>query len=379
MPRMYRCIMLAASIGVSGVTATAADWEGSFSSGLSAGWVSNPALIANNPRDDRLAALTFSGRATLSTELTTLTLTPRFAATRHDAERQLDTDTAALDAALARRGERSQWSLTAQALVDSTLTSELGQSGATQLNNRLESLSIGGAYQQQVTQRLSWFANAGALTNHYVEAAGTGLNDYRYLTLAAGSGWTYREGSQVALVLGADRTLPRRGEGQNAWSVSLRWTGQWSERTTWALRGGATRFDTGGGPSTGALMEASFGTRTERLDWNFSLRHDVSPIGYGLLVRKDQATMSLAARLSVRSSLNLYAALLRSEPPSRLAATRFGGSQYWQAGAEWRRRMTESLDLTASMSHVRARGGQTGGWAIGSQGRIGIAWQGRRT
>ena len=142
-------VLLAVACACAGapVRVRADESQGSWSGGLSAGWVSNPSLTVGNTADDRLVALTVAGHATLGTELGTLTLTPQFFATLHDADRRLDTDTGSLDLSYSRKLENAKWDLSAQAVVDSTLTSELGLTGANTINRRHESLQLGGGYQ----------------------------------------------------------------------------------------------------------------------------------------------------------------------------------------------------------------------------------------
>jgi hypothetical protein len=367
---------IAMVLGADGVRA--ADWERSLTSGLAAGWVSNPALVVAERTDDRIAALTLSGRAVARTELGTLTLTPRFAVTRYDSNRTLDNNTGALQLDYARHSERSQWAISAQGLVDSTLTSELGLTGASNINRRHESANAGGSFQTSTTRKLSWFANASWIGHRYIDAFSTGLNDYQYVSAGSGAAWTFNERSQLSLVLGSDRTLPKQGADQNAWSASLRWAGSWTERSSWSIQGGATRFDTAGGMATGALVELTASSASERAHWTASLRHDVSPIGYGLLVRKDQAAFNYGRNLSEHSDLGVFLNYIRSDPPNQLQSALYHGAQYLQAGAEWRWRLTDALDLNASCSHVRARGSQVAGWATGNEARIGVVWQSGR-
>lgn len=356
--------------------AGAADWNSSLSAGLSAGWNSNPALTARDMPDDRLAALTLSADATARTERDTFSVTPRFTATRYEVDRSLDTDTGSLDLSYARRFERSRSQVSLQALVDSTLTSELGQSGITDVNRRHESLAAAASQEWSLGESLSWSASGSWQAHRYIDAASTGLNNYRHAGVSTGPMWSLSETTQAGLVLGAERTMPNTGNDQNAWSASVRIGGRWSERSAWNVQGGATRVDAGTGMSTGALVEASASSGSERLRWSASLRHDVSPVGYGFLARKNRLQLSVAGEPGERDSVSIFAAYSRSGALKFARFTVFDASQYVQAGIEWRRRLFERVELAGSLSHVRARSGRLAGWADSTQARLGLVWLG---
>ena len=358
--------------------ARAADWDARTTASVAAGWASNPALRPGLSEGDRLAALSLSATALARTETSQFSMSPKFSAVRYDLERALDTNTGSFELHYSRTGERGNWTAAAQALVDSTLTSELGLSGISSINRRHESLLLSGGNESMLTPALSAFVNAAWTANRYIDAAGTGLNDYRYFSVNAGPSLTFSERLRGFLVLGADRTLPAAGRAQSARSASLRLGGTWSERTSWSLLAGATRVETGTGSTLGSIAEASASSGRERLHWTVSLRHDVSPIGYGLLARNDRASASALFNLGERSNVNLYVNLIRSAPLQRGGVSAFDGADYAQLGGEWRWRLFRSLDVSASASQVRSRSGHPAIWANGSQVRLGVTWQSRR-
>ncbi len=371
---LHMCLLLLAGGGC----AWSADQQHSLTANLASGWVNNPALVRGGAPDDLLAVLTLSGRLAARRERDTLSLTPRFTATRYEGGRSLDTNTGSLELAYGRSGERGSWNLSAQGLVDSTLTSELGQSGVSDVNRRHEVLTAGGGYEWNHSERAAWRASGAWTSHHYADAAGTGLNDYRHVAASLGPTWSLRETTQASLVLGAERTLPRKGSDQSAFSASLRLAGSWNELAAWTVQAGGTRADAPGGKSNGALVALSVSSGGERLRFGADLRRDISPIGYGLLARKDRAGITLNASVTQASSLNLNVGYIRSAALRRAQLTLFEGAQYLQLGGEWRQRLSDRLDLTVSYSHVRAQGGRLPDWAMSNQARIGITWQSRR-
>lgn len=359
-------------------TGRAADWQDLLVANLTGGWVSNPSLLPDVSQGDRFASLTLSGTGALSTEVSQLTFAPRLAVTRYDMFKNLNTDTGAVDAAYTRTFERGKWTFSAEALVDSTLTSELGLTGITNINRRHEAYSGTTSYESSPQERLSWFANGLWASNRYIDAASVGLEAYRYVSANLGPTWSFSDRVSSSLVLGADQTSTQSSPNQDTHSASLRVNSQWSERSAWSLQAGTTQVDAGPSHSTAALLVLTASSTGERYHWDASLRHDVSPIGLGTLARTDRATFNLHTALSERSELNFYCNLIRSAPASIAQFTVYNGAEWAQLGAEWHRQLTGNFDAIAGFSRAHARSGTAVPWADQTQIRLSILWQSRR-
>jgi hypothetical protein len=157
----------------------------------------------------------------------------------------------------------------------------------------------------------------------------------------------------------------------------------------WHASAGATRVDISGssGAPTSGVFELGVTRQGERVQWDFSVKQAVLPIGFGLLAREDVAALTAVLNLSERSTLNLSCSAVRSYPVSlslylapeiSLRYQIYSGAAWGQAGAEWQYHFSPRWALSAAYTQSRARNYAFAEWADGSQARLGIVWQSGR-
>jgi len=367
------------TIATAGVAAYgAADWSESLEASANTAYVTNPRMLAGSNTADRYGALTVDGSITAQTERVQLSVTPRFAATRYQDDSTLNTDTGVIDVNSLWKLERGQWGLNAQGLVDSTLTSELGLTGITTINRKHEYGSFSGNYQFFATERLSWLMQGTWAIVRYSDAGRFGLRSYDYASVQLGPTWNFSERLQGSLLLGADRIMPQGDNFQYDTSASLQLKRVINERSSWHVSVGETRVDLGMSVGTSSLFELGATRQSERVQWDISLLRNVTPIGLGLLARKDQAALTVTGATSEHCTLRLSLSVIRSAPVTFYQFRLYNGAVWGQLNAEWRWQISPRWASTIAYSRGRSRIDNGGLWADGNQARINLAWQSGR-
>ena len=366
------------------------DWSETLEASGNVAYVTNPLWQPGSSFTDRTAQLVVDGSTQMTTEVSQLSVTPRFAIIRYDEERDLDITTGSLALAFQDKGERGQWNASGLAQTDSTVTSELGQTGITNVNFRHEGYSASIGYQYFATERLGWLLQgSGQLTRYNSDAERYGLTGYDYGGIQFGPTWSISERLQGALTLETDRVSPGNGAAEKDYSASVQLKRSLTEQYTWHASAGATRVEVSGssGVSTSGVFDVGVTWRGERVQWDLSAKRAVLPIGLGLLARQDAAALSVTIAVSEHSTLNLSCNAMRSDPVSlsfyfapgiSLSEQVYGGASWAQAAAEWQYHLSPRWSLSAAYSRAHALNYSINEWANGSQARVGVVWQSGR-
>lgn len=383
-----RRIMLTAIAIAAGGASPAADWSKTLEAATNATYLTNPQLQAGSNLADRSALLTVDGNTTMQTERGQLSVTPRFSMTRYQRETGLDINTGSIDLASVEKLERGQWTLSGQALTDSTVTSELGLTGITNVNRRHDAGTVSMGYQYFSTERLSWQLQGTWAVTRYSDALRFGLTDYDYASVQFGPTWNFSERVLGSLNFEADQITPQAGSIEKDYSANLVLKRSFSEQYSWKASVGATRVDTGtSGSGTSSVFELDATRQGERVQWNVAVKRAVLPIGLGLLAREDVATLGMVVSTSERSDLNVSLNIIRSDPVTlslhlapgiSLNYQVYSGASWGQATAEWRYHFSPHWAVSAAYQQARARNYNVTQWANGNQARLGILWQSGR-
>ena len=346
-------------------------------------YVTNPTLEVGSHLSDETAQLIVADHTTAETERGQLTLTPQFSATRYKHESDLDITTGSLDLAFVEKLERGQWSFDAQGLTDSTVTSELGTTGVTNVNRRHTAGSLSLGYQYSSSERLTWQVQASGQLTRYTDAAAFGLVNYDYGSAQFGPLWSFSERVQGSLNLEADRINPQGGIKQDNYSAYVQLKRSFSEKYAWRVSAGATRIDYGSasasaGSATTSVYELGASRKGERVQWDVSIKRAVLPIGIGLLAPETVAAFAMTVATTERSSLSLTVNGIRTEPVHEYQFLVYSGGWWGQVAAEWKYQFTTHWALSAAYIAARARYSSESDWANGNQARFGILWQSGR-
>jgi hypothetical protein len=373
-----------------GAFSPAADWSETLEASANAAYDTNPQLLPGSRIADRSAQLAVDGNSSMGTEVSQLTVTPRFSIIRYDREKNLDITTGSVALAFQDKGERGQWNASGLAETDSTVTSELGQTGITNVNFRHDGYNASVGYQYLATERLAWQVQGfGQITRYNSEAERYGLTSYNYGSILFGPTWSFSDRLQGSLSVETDQISPQSGTTEKDYSASAQLKRSLSEKYSWRASAGATRVEVRGSPGTptSAVFEVGATRQGERVQWDLSAKRAVLPIGLGLLAREDVAALSAVVALSERSTLNLSCNVIRTDPVTlflylapqiSLRYQVYSGATWGQATAEWQYHFSPHWALSAAYMQARARNYSVMEWANGNQARLGILWQSGR-
>ena len=385
-----RIIMLTTIATTRGGLAPAADWSESLDANATIAYDTNPALLPGSNLVDRSAQLAVDANTQLTTEVSQLTATPRFAIIRYDDEKNLDITTGSLALAYQDTGERGVWNLSGLAQTDGTVTSELGQTGITNVNFRHNAYSAAIGYQYLSSERLSWLVQGtGQITRYNGEAGSYGLTGFSYVGIQFGPSWKFSERLQGSLNVATDRVSAQNGAPERDYSVTVQLKRAWSEQYSWHASAGATRIENPASPAapTSGVFELGATRQGERVQWDLSAKRAVLPIGFGLLAREEVAALSAVFAATEHSTLSLSCNAIRSDPVSlslyfapgiSLRYQVYSGATWAQATAEWQYHFSPQWLLSAAYMRARARSYNLDEWANGNQARLGVAWQSGR-
>ena len=377
--RVAQLIMLTSLAAASSRETRAADWSGALDAGTNLAYVTNPLWIPGSHATDELAQLSVDGKTTAQTELGELTVTPHFSSTRYDHDTALDLDTGSLDLAYQRKLERGQWNFDAQALTDSTVTSELGTTGLTEINRRHYANSLSVGYQYLLSERLSCLVQGAWQGTRYTDALQFGLTDYSYASALVSPTWSLSDRMQGSLNLSVGRLAPDVGFRQDSDSLALQLEHKVTEQYSWRASAGATHTDAGSaGTTTDWVFELAASRQTERVHWDVSVKRAVLPIGLGYLAPQTAATFALAVAATERSAVSLSLAGLRTDEVKYGNLILASGATWVQGSVEWRFNLSPRWTVSGTYQHGRSRGLEASVWADADQARINVTWQSGR-
>jgi hypothetical protein len=368
------------TIATAGSRATpAADWSGRLDSALYGGYVTNPQLIPHSDVADESAVLNADGNASMQTDRTQLTVTPRLSLTRYLHRSDLNFTLGGIDLKWLEKYERGQLTCAADFLTDSTLVSELGLTGVTHVNRRHDVGTLTLGYQHSQTERLAWVIQGTGQVTRYSDSPQYGLVNYNYGALQFGPTWNFSERVQGSLTFEADRILPQDAPTEKAYSVNVELKRNFTEQYAWRASAGAAKVTAGTADyGTTSVFQLGATRQGERVQWDVSAGRSVVPIGFGFLARSEQADLSVVAGTSEHSTLTVSFSAIRTEPVIVSDFLIYSGASWGQLTTEWKYNFSEHWALSVAYLQARARNGNLQELGIGNQGRLGIVWQAGR-
>lgn len=326
--------------------ALAAEWQVVPSANIGTSYADNPRLLPSGGSSSEGAVGEINASLRRLTETTELSLRPRLYSSHYSDDDSLSSDNQYLTAGYRWLGERSEWKSEAGLTRDTTLTSELGETGLVQTNRRRQATTFSVAPSVMLTERVSGGIQMYLLDNRYHDAELTGLVDYRYTALSLFSSMTLSDaGSSFTVTaqsgnLSAD--IPGSGDTRDG-TLRLSWTYQPWLLWTVSLSGGPSVVETDAGNDSGAVFDAEIKRQGERWSLVTTAGRSLSPTGRGVLTRRDQVTLRLNRSITERLSATVGAQWVRNEdllPQQRLATYqvdygRLDLSANWRLSRDW--------------------------------------------
>jgi hypothetical protein len=272
---------------------------------------------------------------------------------RYHGDARLDATDLILDGSLKRVFERGQAGASLGYVRDSTLASELRQTGVVQANRQRARVSLNPSWTSQISERASLTLGYDYAQVKYENAEGTGLTGYRTQTPYGIFSYRLSERSRLEATGGVSRLLrdsPR--DTLRTVYAQILLEHDLSEVLTAKLGIGANRVRfSSAGSKGGWLAQGSLERRYETGRVSLGVARELNPTGAGELTQTDRLFASWSGKLSPQLSYGLNGAIYRNEP---IRST--GGStadQYYRLSANLGWLMTERWSIEAEIAHAR--------------------------
>ncbi len=249
-----------------------------------------------------LAASAYLARATATD---TLALVPRVTVSRYSGEDALDSDDWAANALWRHEGERLHFDLDAGLADDSTLTTEVGETGFIEGNTRRRAGSVAATLTQYLETRHMLQYAISATDIEYQRARDTGLVGYRYP--AASLLYVFSNTARFSTTFGASATrldapdAHVRSDTRGA-QLGVRFLA--AERCALEARVGSTATSARGRVDHNRTVYAGLTWNDELSRIELSASREVEASGRGVLVNADDVRLRFSRELTERLSLD---------------------------------------------------------------------------
>jgi hypothetical protein len=371
----------AVTAGLTSSSAFAAEWTFAPASQLYTLAQQNPRLGAADKETTTAIGALASLRMQRRTERLDVSIQPTFDLQRYQQDTDLDRSNQQLDATLALHGERVHWKGAVSAGRDTTLTSELGTTGRTQLNQRHESADASLGPIWQASERVAIGSSLAWQLERYPERADAELTGSRYSMFSAFTEYTLSDRTRLTLT-GSAGHLNSDGERPDSDNASVRLQGHYSWSPLWMLKIGA-------GPSwvraeqrdaeRGVVYNFDVERRFERSSLAFRVERSQSPSGRGLLSELEEAVLGFSMQISERLSAGLNAGISRRTDAlpalqADIQEVTYGRADLnvsWRAAENWQ--ISATVGNNVQRTDVQPQDQDT---ARGYQARITLSWTG---
>jgi hypothetical protein len=303
-------------LGFASAAASAAEWSAQPALSLSADYDTNRRL-SDPPNGSKGATLSASLDFARMTEGSRLSLRPRFDARRYDKVHDvLDSNDVGLQLNFSHKGELTTLGFGATAADDSTLTTELSDTGIIEGHARRRTLAGNADVSRRVGERFQVQAGAAYVDVTFDDATGTGLVPYTYPSAFIGFAVEATDRSQLRMAVNSSRfEIPAARSKTDSHSVRAYWRSNVNEQFSIELNGGVNRSETTFLHDQGPVYGLVGNWRGERSTLGFNLARDVEPSALGYLVSADsiggswswnvgeRARIAMSARYAVREDL----------------------------------------------------------------------------
>jgi hypothetical protein len=367
---------VAAILASAAASVDAADWRITPAISSGAGYTDNPRLSPDGSQAYETYSAELALPMSFDNERTAISLSPRFVFASYPEDRLLDRDDVYVTLGAQRRYETAVWAASADYVRDTTLTSELGLTGFQETNRPHESLSATLSPTLLLSDRTQVGAQLYRAENTYSDKFLTGLFDYSYSLGALNARYVLTEKFSVTLQGSFGRLdapdAHMRSDNINA-SAALEW--QFSESWRSRFSFGPERTESEGTSSQGYIYSASLSHDGLRSGIDAVLSRDVTPTGRGVLVTRDQATLSTRYSFTEKLSGTLSGTYVRSKDAIESLAVGNQDVDYASLDVSLRWQMNENWSVVLSLGGRNQKAGELD-TAQGSTASIGVAWRG---
>jgi hypothetical protein len=305
--------MTLACIAALPALAGAAQWKVVPQVALGADSDSNRRLLLE-PRQTTSAVLGGTLAIARASEVSTLALTPRATVSRYSGEDALDSNDWGVNALYRHRGERLTLEVTGGLADDSTLVTELGETGFVEGNTRRRSTQASVSLTQFLSARHMLQYQIGADEVEYDRSAGTGLLGYRYPSASLRYVMSATPRLETTFAINAARLdAPESRLQSDTRGAQLGFRYHISERFDLEARTGHSTTTARGRSDAKQSFFSSLSWHDERSRFELSLSRDIEPSGRGVLVNADDLRLAFSRNLSERLELDASVRASRRE------------------------------------------------------------------
>lgn len=323
---------------------------------ISEGYNDNVRLVSTSHPSVTISSVTPGVEVAARTE--TLTAIARAQATvnRYTRDTDLNATDFGVDASLTQLNERGEFAVRAEFVRDSTLASELNQTGIVQANRQRTRANLNPSWKADLNERENVRVGYDFADVSYKDAEGTGLVDYRTGTPYAIYSYRLSERSTVLASAGYLRLSrsTQAGTLSNLYVQSLLET-ELTELLKAKVGVGLNRIRSKAGvghdTEEGWLAQASAERTLLSGMLTMGVARDVNAIGSGELTQTDRLFASWTERLSPRLSYSFAGTLYRNEPTTSAAAA----DTYYRVGANLTYLLSEEWAFEADIAHASQR------------------------
>jgi hypothetical protein len=328
---------------------------------------SNRRLSVTRKEADEGAWLTLDASLKRATETSEITLQPHVQLQRFSGDAELDSNDGSLLLSGIERLERWTVSGSAQYSRDSTLTTELFDTGIIDTASRREARAGSFSVSRLLTERQALQGSASYSDVTFPGGLRFGLVGYRYPSVALTYSFSYTSRLTFSATgFGSQSTAPVVHYESRDAGARLGIEYSFSERTKLSISAGMDESHVNGAADTGTVWAIRATRDAERTQWSLSYDHSVQPSGSGTLVLRDAAILS--ATRGVAPTLYATASLTNirnADLGSQLQYDRqyFAGDLglEWRASPQWRWSVTGGMSQSRlPRSNETARGWRTG-------------------
>ena len=297
---------------------------------------------------------------------------PHYRLARYLADRYPDADDKQLSMSGHWGYENAVLELNALAAEESTLTTELAETGLVRADSNRRTIGGGLAWKYAAAETRQLSLSLGWQDVDYTGARQDVLTGYRYLTASVGESFTLTpRAALLVTAFGSRLESPERNSTSDERGASLGVQYAWSERTTMSLSLGLSKQDMDGRQSTGTTRDFSLDHKGERLDWSLGYSHSLQPYGTGVLAERDTAQLQFVRALGPRLDVLLSGRYARNQDGGFGFTFDSREYRFGESSLRWRVRETWYASLSVGYSTARqeatwfTRASDAHGWTIG--------------
>jgi hypothetical protein len=315
---------------------------------------SNRLLQPINEEADNAAWLTIDAVLKRATETGEVDAHPEIQIQHFSGNSELDSTNGSLQLSGMHKGEIFSYNASAAYSDNSTLVSELANSGIIGASARQEAANGSVGVTDQFTELQRVGLQATYANVKYPNGEPIGLIGYRDPGISASYAYALSEQTTLsAIAFGSWLTAPDIDLGSRDAGARVAWSRMLTPITNVSASVGVSRTYIGSQEMNGSVWTVQGTHNSELAQWSFSLTRDVVPSGLGRLIRRDELDLSVVRNIAPRLDATLSILAARN---SDLVASFTGDDRRYltgSAGFNWHASSQWVLSFTLQASEAR--------------------------